>query len=181
MEDAGQYDGHVAESWKEDSSGVPVFVRPNLLFLLFITMTSSKTGLFSATVGAFIIEFYKKLSPDSGDQTVALLCQISQQLSNFVNGSCSTPPIGQSFSPGASIIWVNAMWIMSLLLSLTASLFATLLQQWARRYVQIPQIADEPKRRARVHSFLSFGTQKHWITTIHDCQFGPGHAGQYDS
>jgi hypothetical protein len=45
-------------------------------------MTNSKTGLFSAIVGAFIIEFYKKLSSDSGDQTVALLQQISQQLPN---------------------------------------------------------------------------------------------------
>jgi hypothetical protein len=96
---AGKCDGHVVESSKEDPDGVPVFVRPNLLFLLFITMTSSKTGLFSVIVGAFIIEFYKKLSPDSGDQIVALLCQISQQLSNFVNGSYSTPPISESFLP----------------------------------------------------------------------------------
>jgi hypothetical protein len=103
------------------------------------------------------------LSPDSGDQSVALLCQISQQLPNFPNGTCSAPQAGQSFSPGASIIWVNAMWMMSLLLGLTSALIATLLQQWARRYVQMPQIPSEPKDRARVRSFLFFGTQKYRV------------------
>jgi len=78
MKEAEKYDNRDAEAWKDDSEGILVFVRPTLPVPLFITMTSWKTGLFSATVGAFIIEFYKKLSPDSGDQTVDLLCQISQ-------------------------------------------------------------------------------------------------------
>lgn len=43
---------------------------------MLISVTSSNTGLFSAIVGALIIEFYKELSSDSGDQTVALLQQI---------------------------------------------------------------------------------------------------------
>jgi Family of unknown function (DUF6535) len=153
-------DSRSSNSWKADSDGLLVFVRPNLGFLLSIAVTNSKTGLFSATVGAFIIEFYKKLSPDNGDQTVNLLCQISQQLPNFTNGSCSTSQTSQSFSLGAPIIWVNSMWIMSLLLSLTSALFATLLQQWARRFVQMPQFPSEPKDRARVRSFLFVGTRK---------------------
>jgi hypothetical protein len=160
MKEAETYDSRDSNSWKADSDGLLVFVRPNILFPWFTTMTSSKTGLFSAIVGAFIIEFYKKLSPDSGDQTVNLLCQISQQLPNSMNGNCSTLQTDKSFSPGASIIWVNSMWIMSLLLSLTSALFATLLQQWARRYVQMPQIPTEPKQRARVRSFLFFGARK---------------------
>jgi Family of unknown function (DUF6535) len=45
-----------------------------------MTRTGFETGLFSATVGAFIIEFYKKLSSDPGDETVALLVRF---LSNF--------------------------------------------------------------------------------------------------
>jgi hypothetical protein len=162
MKETEKYDSSAAEAWKEDSEGILVFVRPSLLlFQPFISLTNRKTGLFSATVGAFIIEFYKKLSPDSGDQTVALLCQISQQFPNFTNGTCSPPQPNQSFSPGASIIWVNALWIISLLFSLSSALFATLLQQWARRYVQMPQIPNEPKRRACIRSFLFFGTRKY--------------------
>jgi len=163
MTEAEKYDGRDAEDWKGDSDGIIVFVRPTLPAPLFIMMTSWywKTGLFSATVGAFIIEFYKKLSPDGGDQTVALLCQISQQLPNSTTGTCTPPQAGQSFSPGAAIIWVNCMWMMSLIISLTSALFATLAQQWARRYVQMPQIPSDPNHRARVRSFLSFGTRKY--------------------
>lgn len=131
-------------------------------------MTSWKTGLFSATVGAFIIEFYKKLSPDSGNQTVNLLCQISQQLPqipqqlpNYTTGICTPPQAGQSSSPSALIVWVNSMWMMSLILSLTSALFATLVQQWARRYIQMPQIPSNPNDRARVRSYLFFGTRRY--------------------
>ena len=53
------------------------------------------------------------------------------------------------------------MWMMSLILSLTSALFATMVQQWARRYVQIPQIPGDPTQRARVRSFLFFGTRKY--------------------
>jgi uncharacterized protein DUF6535 len=121
-------------------------------------MTSKKTGLFSATVGIFIIEFYKKLSPDSGAQTVALLGQMSQQLANFPNGNYSSAPI-QPPPPSASIIWVNAMWLMSLVLSLTSALIATLLQHWARRYIETINTPSEPSSRARVRSFLFLGTE----------------------
>jgi hypothetical protein len=97
------------------------------------------------------------LSPDSGDQTVALLGQISQQLANFPNGNYSNAPI-QPPPPSASMIWVNAMWLISLLLSLTSAFIATLLQQWARRYVETAKVPSEPNHRARVRWFLFLGT-----------------------
>jgi uncharacterized protein DUF6535 len=56
------------------------------------------------------------------------------------------------------MIWVNAMWLISLVLSLTSALIATLLQQWARRYVEMPNVPSEPNQRARVRSFLFLGT-----------------------
>ena len=124
-------------------------------------MISWKSGLLSATVGAFIIEFYKKLSTDNGNRTVDLLCQISQQLPNFTTGACTPPQPGQSFSPSAPIIWVNSMWTTSLILSLASALFATLAQQWARRYVQVPQMLSDPNYCARIRSFLFSGTRKY--------------------
>ena len=128
-----------------------------------------KTGIFSATVGAFIIEFYKKLSPDSGGQTAYLLCELSQQFSNFTNRpaltqltqDCSPLQTSLSFSPSATIVCVIAMWMISLILSLSSALFATLLQQWARGYVQMPQIPGPMKDRACVRSSLFFGIQKY--------------------
>ena len=150
-------DQRISEAWKEDSNGILVFVSPNLL-TLFVSMTSFKTGLFSATVGAFIIEFYKTLSPDSGNQTVVLLGQISKQLANIPNGTISITA-DQRFSPSASMIWVNSMWLISLVLSLTSALIATLHQQWARRYLEMPHRPSEPNHRARVRSFLFLGTE----------------------
>jgi hypothetical protein len=122
-----------------------------------MTRTGFKTGLFSATVGAFIIEFYKKLSSDPGDETVALLRQISQQLQNSPNSSLSNT--ANQSSPSAPMVWANAMWLISLVLSLTSALIATLLQQWARRYVETPKVLSEPNDRARVRSFLSLGNE----------------------
>jgi Family of unknown function (DUF6535) len=110
-------------------------------------MTSFETGLFSATVGAFIIEFYKQLTPSS-NLTINLLA----------NGTYSIT--GSQPSPtSASIIWANAMWLISLILSLTSALIATLLQQWARRYVEMPNRPGDPNHRARVRSFLFLGTK----------------------
>ena len=159
LDEVKEDDKRISDAWKENSNGILVFVSPNLLIPMFVSITSSETGLFSATVGAFVIEFYKKLSPDSGDQTVALLGQISQQLANFSNGTSPSIPANQPFSPSASMIWVNAMWIISLVLSLTSALIATLLQQWARRYVENPHRPSGPNHRARVRSFLFLGTE----------------------
>src|SRR6266849_1754576 len=98
----------------------------NIIVRLFmILMRSLKTGLLSATIGAFIIEFYKKLSPDSGGQTVDLLGQISQQLTNPQNGTSITAA-NQPFSPSVYMIWVNGMWLISLVFSLTSALITLL-------------------------------------------------------
>ena len=153
-------DKRITKSWKEDASGILTFVRLNLLVSLFIPMTSSKTGLFSAIVGTFIIEFYKKLSPDSGNQTVALLGQISQQLANFPSGNYSNAAI-QPSPPSASMVWVNAMWLMSLVLSLSSALIATLPPQWARRYVETPKVPSDSNHRARVRSLMFLGIESY--------------------
>ncbi|KAH9989265.1 hypothetical protein BJV77DRAFT_948613, partial [Russula vinacea] len=112
------------------------------------SLTGSEIGLFSTIVAAFIIEFYKQLSPDSGNQTVALLGQISQQLANFPNGTYSITA-NQPSPPSASMIWANSLWLTSLVLSLSSALIATMLQQWARRYVEMPKTSD-PNHRAHV-------------------------------
>ena len=50
---------------------------------------------------------------------------------------------------------------MSLILSLTSALFATLVQQWTRRYLKMPQIPGDRTQCARVRSFLFYGTRKY--------------------
>ena len=51
---------------------------------------------------------------------------------------------------------------MSLIISLTSALLATLLQQWARKYITVTQPRFSPHKRAQVHAFFAEG-----IETLH--------------
>ena len=56
--------------------------------------------------------------------------------------------VNQQSSPGTAMVWVNVLWSISLVLSLTCALIATLLQQWAHRYTETPKSANTPRHRA---------------------------------
>src|SRR6267154_647549 len=115
-------------------------------------MRSLKTGLLAATTGAFIIEFYKKLSADSGDRTAYLLGQISKQLADPRNGAAADQP----FSPGAPVIWINAMWLISLVFSITSALVTSLNKQAVRRFFEgyKGQVIGKPNGDARLRMVL---------------------------
>ena len=108
----------------------------------------SKTGLFSSTVASFIVASYPNLSPDPNATTDAILIQISQQLVNISSGTplmSVSGQISQPSQPTASAVRVNALWILSLVLSLTCALAATLVQQWARQYLRHAQHRGAPQ------------------------------------
>ena len=52
------------------------------------------------------------------------------------------------------------MWILSLIVSIACALLATLMQQWARRYVEPPQLRTTPRERSHVRSFLFVGLER---------------------
>ena len=178
LDEVREDDKQISEAWKDGSDGILTFVSPYWSFIYVLSMTSSKIGLFSAIVAAFIIEFYKQLSPDSGNQTVALLGQISQQLVNLPNGTYSITA-NQPSPPSASMIWANAMWLISLVSSLASALIATLLQQWARRYVETPNVPSKPNHRARVRSYLFLGTEIYQMRFVSQLAFSLLHFSVY--
>ncbi|KAH9159998.1 hypothetical protein EDB89DRAFT_1801517, partial [Lactarius sanguifluus] len=144
LTEAEKQDSEVTESWKGDTDGILVF-----------------TGLFSATVAGFIVESYKKLSPDSSDTTNALLAQISVQLVNISNGiplaeAGVAAQSRQPFKPTSSAVRVNVLWFLSLVLSMNCALSATLMQQWARRY---QELAQRP-RRGRMRAYIFDGISR---------------------
>ena len=49
---------------------------------------------------------------------------------------------------------------MSLVIGLTCALLATLLQQWARRYLKVTQSRYNPHKRARIRAFFAEGIEK---------------------
>ena len=74
--------------------------------------------------------------------------------------SPSPSPSPPPFSPPNHAVWVNALWFLSLVISLTCALLATLLQQWARRYLKITQSRYSPHKRARIRAFFAEGVEK---------------------
>jgi hypothetical protein len=71
------------------------------------------------------------------------------------------------FTPKMSAIVVNSLFLLSFVLSLVSALFATLLQQWARRYIRVTQpVRCGPEKRARMRAFFSHGVDKLYARAI---------------
>ncbi|KAJ7473474.1 hypothetical protein FB451DRAFT_1558683 [Mycena latifolia] len=144
VSEAHNYDAAQVESWRSDMDGMLIFA-----------------GLFSAILTAFIIESYKTLNADSGDTTIVLLRQISQQLAATANGSLFSMPLEpDAFVPPVSSLVCNALWFISLGLSLSCVLIATLLEQWARDFLHRADMRSAPVIRARIFSFLYYGLKR---------------------
>ncbi|KAH9954604.1 hypothetical protein BC827DRAFT_1158680 [Russula dissimulans] len=145
-----KYDRTLVESWKGDMDGILIF-----------------TGLFSATVAAFIIDGYKYLSRNPSDTTNQLLTQISMQLSALAAGFEPPPPFAlPPFAVPAAMLHVNILWFLSLCLSVACALSATLVQQWARKYLLTTQLPSSPQRRARVRTYLFQGVLRFRLDTV---------------
>ncbi|KAJ7163110.1 hypothetical protein C8R46DRAFT_903829, partial [Mycena filopes] len=140
--EAEKYDEGLVDSWKKDMEGLLIFVSK---------LSMLQAALFSAILTAFIIESYKSLSPDD---TVQVLSQISQQLAAAAGGKpfdISPPP---TFTPSASSIVCNALWFISLGLSLACALIATLVQQWARDFLHKTKLRSAPALRAPIFAYF---------------------------
>lgn len=118
-----------------------------------------QAGLFSAVVTGFTLESYTWLLKEPEDQSVELLTHISKQLSSFIitpallNSTAGPPPVTSRYSPSAATITMNALWFLSLTLSLTAAATVILVQQWLRHYLNIPVATSEKKASLRQHRF----------------------------
>ncbi|KAI0259470.1 hypothetical protein BC834DRAFT_974274 [Gloeopeniophorella convolvens] len=139
---AEKSDEAIVERWKADMDGILIF-----------------TGVFSATVAAFLIESYKLLKPDPGDDTVKALQEIRQQLAGISNGERLPQPTEDVFHVQSSSVHVNILWFLSLCISLSCALGATLVQQWARRYLRLAQEPTTPQRRVRIRTYLHEGVE----------------------
>jgi hypothetical protein len=123
--------------------------------------------LFAAVLTSFLIDSLQNLQPDPAQQSlyyhqqsVAMLAQISQQIASIaphVSVPSGPPPPYPSFHPSAADIRVNAYWLVGLVCSLSAALFATLVQQWVRSYLKVFQRYNQPLKRARFRQFFFEG------------------------
>ncbi|KAF7341288.1 hypothetical protein MVEN_01864900 [Mycena venus] len=106
-------------------------------------------GLFSASLTAFLIESYKTLNLEAS-----------------ANGSTLPIPSPASFIPTTTSVVCNALWFISLGLSLSCALIATLLDQWARDFLHRSEIRSAPLIRARIFSYLYYGLKRFNMHTV---------------
>lgn len=65
------------------------------------------------------------------------------------------------FKTPTSAILVSTLWSFSLVISLSCALLATLLQRWARRYLDITSESDDPQERAQTRELMSQALKKY--------------------
>jgi Family of unknown function (DUF6535) len=105
------------------------------------------------------------LKPNPQEKSAFYLENIYQLLANdSANVSRLSIPITPAnsppFSPPNYVIWVNKLWFSSLVISLTSAMLATMLQQWARRYLRITQRSRyTPHDGARIRAFFARGVK----------------------
>ncbi|KAF8259796.1 hypothetical protein EI94DRAFT_1614182, partial [Lactarius quietus] len=152
LDEAKSHDEARINSLKADMDGVLIFA-----------------GLFSAALTSFLIDSVSNLQVDPAQQmvyyqqqNVALLAQISNQVASIapqVSIPSTPPPPYPNFSPNPSDVRVNAFWFLSLVFSLAAALFATLVQQWVREYMHVFQRYGNPLKGARLRQYLYEGVE----------------------
>ncbi|KAH9989165.1 hypothetical protein BJV77DRAFT_1172701, partial [Russula vinacea] len=140
-------DNKTVERWQKDADGILIF-----------------TGLFSAAVAALLAVTVQDLRPNSQDTSAFYLGNIYEVLADPNATRASTPsPVAKPppFSPPRYAVWVNSLWFLSLVISLTCALLATSLHQWSRRYLRVAQLARRsPEKQARMRAFFAEGVDK---------------------
>ena len=104
------------------------------------------------------------LRPNSQDTSAFYLGNIYEVLADVTHASASiSPPVAKPppFSRPMYAVWVNSLWFLSLVMSLSCALLTTSLQQWARRYIRLTQPARRTQeKRARMRAFYAEGVDK---------------------
>ncbi|KAH8989947.1 hypothetical protein EDB86DRAFT_3080714 [Lactarius hatsudake] len=120
------------ENLAADMNGVPTFA-----------------GLFAAVLTSFLVQSIQNL-------------QISQQIASIAPQVSIPPPPPPypAIPPSSSDIRVNVCWLIGLVCSLSAALFAILVQHWVRSYMQVFQRYDHPLKRARFRQFYFEGAKR---------------------
>ncbi|KAI0252043.1 hypothetical protein BJV78DRAFT_1154018 [Lactifluus subvellereus] len=140
---AKKVDENMTERWKGDAEGILLF-----------------TGLFSAAVAQFLAGSLQTLQSNSQDASSFYLARIYQLTPGSNASSIPLPPDPAQFQTPKFAVWTNTLWSLSLVMGLTCALLATLLQQWARRYLRVTQKTDDPQRRARIRELMLQGSKK---------------------
>jgi hypothetical protein len=129
--------------------------------------------LLSAVVAQFLGTSLQNLQPNPQNASSFYLAHIYQVTpgSNVSSIPFDDPA---TFKPPTSAILVSSLWSLSLVVSLTCALLASLLQQWARRYLRITQKWKDPQKRALTRELMAQALKKvhvSWLIILEPLPF----------
>ncbi|KAG8779743.1 hypothetical protein FRC12_023871 [Ceratobasidium sp. 428] len=135
LQEASRWDADLVDGWHRSLDLILIFA-----------------ALFSAISTAFVIESSKSLQPDPAVTSANTLTTISRTLFLIANNQPGfslnlIAPEPESFVAPISAVCVNALWFLSLSLSVSVSLVAMLAKEWTRGYVA--ELTGQPYQQAR--------------------------------
>jgi hypothetical protein len=123
-------------------------------------------------VAILLTRSYDRLKLNSQDASAFYLSQI-YQTSTGLNGTSTPLPFEvltpSTFSPDPSSVRASALWSLSLVISLAGTVIATLLRQWARRYLHLTQETRGLRKRARIRELTVQGVERlrlRWMSSV---------------
>ncbi|QRV99369.1 activating signal cointegrator 1 complex subunit 3 [Ceratobasidium sp. AG-Ba] len=129
VDEAKAWDEEMVDGWNRSLDVMLISSYPVEVF----------AALFSAVSTAFVIESFRTLQPDPTLTSVNALLEITQLLRTIANttsaASTAIGPDPDNFTPSSLAIWINALWFLSLALSISVSLIAMLAKQWCYSYM----------------------------------------------
>ena len=135
----------MTDSWRGDASTktVLMFVSSfQLKTCWWLCSFGRKIGLLTPIIVSFITEGYKMLpsGPACGGSTSPPTCQVSEEIPSSASCMYVQPQACSSPLPMTLIVWVNIMWLMSLVVGIASAMFATLKQRWALTFIGLPRV-----------------------------------------
>ncbi|KIP06677.1 hypothetical protein PHLGIDRAFT_51052, partial [Phlebiopsis gigantea 11061_1 CR5-6] len=124
-----------------------------------------KAALFSAVVTTFAVQTYQSFQVDSGGTTNQLIAyQISTanhpNIPPVIASTIASLLAPQSAAP-TSARWLNALFFLSLVLSLAAALLGILAKQWIREYLKWDSALAAPRENVMVRQ-IRFEAWEEW-------------------
>ncbi|KAL1663865.1 hypothetical protein GGF50DRAFT_26392, partial [Schizophyllum commune] len=117
-------------------------------------------GLFSAVVTTFVAQSSQALTPDYAQITASLMYKLVLLQRAAASGNTGQVPESllslDSRTHQTSDIWVNKLWLISLMFSLLTALVSVLAKQWIQASCSLLSTAPRGRALVRQYRFLGF-------------------------
>ncbi|KAL1724037.1 hypothetical protein EV715DRAFT_260638 [Schizophyllum commune] len=126
-------------------------------------------GLFSAAVTTFVSQSSQALSPDYAQITASLVYELVLMQRAAASGGPGEVPASplsvESKTHQTTDLWVNALWLISLVFALATALIAVLAKQWIQHFDSRAHGAT-PRERACIRQYRLLGFERWKVPSI---------------